>query len=130
MLKLPRTGVFIVRTRIDEYDEATFESVDKIFVNCTEAYSDLIIGSEKNRERRPQDKGYRRRYNPNNYPMLSQVLAGEIAGRKIDSETIFYNNGSAGFQFAAIGRLVYEKALAAGLGMNLPMEWFSQNIRN
>jgi hypothetical protein len=33
-------------------------------------------------------------------------------------------------QFAAIGRLVYERAKAAGLGIKIPMEWFLQNIRN
>ncbi len=130
MLKLHRPGAFIVRTRIDEYDDATFEAVDKIFVNNTEAYADLIIGSEEQRGRRPGDKAYRRRYNPNAHPMLADVIAGKIAGRENDAETIFYNNGSAGLQFAAIGRLVYEKSLAAGLGMKLPLEWFLQDIRN
>lgn len=130
MLKLHRPGIFIVRTRIDEYDEATFEAVDKIFVNCTEAYADLTMGSEKDRGRRPKDKGYRRRYESNAYPMLAKVIVGEAAGRESDRENIFYNNGSAGFQFASIGRLVYEKSLAAGLGLKLPIEWFLQTIRN
>ena len=130
MLRLHRPGVFLVRCRPDEMDEATFEAVDKIFVNATEGYTDLIIGSDADRARRPTDKEYRRRYNPTSYPKLAKVISGEVAGRETDSETIFYHNTSAGLQFAAIGRLVYDRAKAAGLGLPIPMEWFLQDIRN
>ena len=37
---------------------------------------------------------------------------------------------SAGLQFAAVGRLIYEEAKRQGLGMHIPMEWFHQDIRN
>jgi hypothetical protein len=99
-------------------------------VNATEGYTDLILGSEQDRARRPTNKEYRRRYNPTSYPKLAKVISGEVPGRETDSETIFYHNTSSGLQFAAIGRLVYERAKAAGLGIKIPMEWFLQNIRN
>ena len=129
-LKLHRPGAFIVRCRYDEMDDATFDAVDKIFVNAREGYTDLIVGSPEERARRPTDKAYRRRYAPTDYPMLADVITGKLPGRSSDAETIFYHNTSAGLQFAAVGRLVYERAKEAGLGMPLPLDWFLQDIRN
>ena len=130
MMRLHRPSAFLVRCRPDEMDDATFQAVDKIFVNATEGYTDLIIGSEQDRARRPTNKEYRRRYNPTTYPKLAKVISREVPGRETDSETIFYHNTSAGLQFAAVGRLVYERAKAAGLGVNIPIDWFLQDIRN
>ena len=45
-------------------------------------------------------------------------------------ELIFFDNNSAGLQFAAVGRLIYEAAKEQKLGMHIPMEWFHQDIRN
>ena len=129
-LKLHKPGAFIVRCRYDEMDDATFDAVDKIFVNAREGYTDLIVGSPEERAKRPTDKAYRRRYAPTDYPMLAKVITGEVEGRTSDTETIFYHNTSAGLQFAAVGRLVYEKAREAKLGTPLPLDWFLQDIRN
>ncbi|MGQ7794650.1 ornithine cyclodeaminase family protein [Faunimonas sp. B44] len=130
MLRLHRPGVFLVRCRYDEMDDATFDTVDRIFVNATGAYTDLILGSEESRAKRPTDDAYRRRYKATDYPMLADVIAGKIDGRTSPEQTIFYHNTSAGLQFAAVGRLVYERAVAAGLGMQIPIDWFLQDIRN
>ena len=47
--------------------------------------------------------------------MLAHVIAGEIQDRDSYSQSIYYDNTSAGLQFAAVGRVVYEKAREAGL---------------
>jgi len=130
MIKWHRPGAFLVRCRPDEMDDATFQAVNKIFVNATEGYTDLVIGSEQDRARRPSNKEYRRRYGKTSYPKLANVIAGEIPGRESNAETIFYHNTSAGLQFAAVGRLVYERAKARNLGINIPIDWFLQDIRN
>ncbi len=130
MLKLHRPGAFLVRCRYDEMDDATFETVDRIFVNAQEGYTDLVIGSEADRARRPLDKAYRRRYAKTDYPFLADVIIGKTPGRQSEAETIFYHNTSSGLQFAAIGRLVYERAKAAKLGTPIPTDWFLQDIRN
>lgn len=131
MLKLHRPGAFIVRTRPDEMDDATLQSVDRVVVTSKEGYAEFIIGSEAERNRRPMDREYRRRYQPNSaYDRLAEVVAGTSPGRTTATQTIFHHNQSAGIQFAAVGRLVYERAKAAGLGVRIPMEWFQQDIRN
>ena len=130
MLKAQKPGATFIRCRLDEVDEPVLKSVDKIFGNQREPYAEYVIGSTEERERRPSNKEYRRRYRPREYPFLADVIAGKIAGRQSDTESVFYDNNSAGLQFAAVGRVVYDRAKELGLGMNIPMEWFQQDIRN
>lgn len=130
MLDAQKPGGLFIRCRIDEIDEPVFEAVDKIIGMSQDSYDDLSIGSEQERARRPSGKAYLRRYGTNDWPILASVINGDVVGRESDSETIFFDNNSAGLQFAAVGRVIYEKAKEAKLGMHIPMEWFHQDIRN
>ena len=130
MLRVQKAGATFIRCRLDEVDEPVLRSVDKIFGNQREPYAEFVIGSKNERDRRPNNKEYRRRYRPRGYPFLADVISDRIPGRESDRESIFYDNNSAGLQFAAVGRIVYDRAREAGLGMSIPMEWFQQNIRN
>ena len=130
MLEAQKPGGLFIRCRIDEIDGPVYDAVDKIIGMSQESYDDLSIGSEQERARRPSGKAYLRRYGTNDCPILASVINGDVAGRKNDSETIFFDNNSAGLQFAAVGRVIYEKAKAAKLGMHIPMDWFHQDIRN
>jgi alanine dehydrogenase len=42
--------------------------------------------------------------------------------------TCFINNLGMGYQFAAAGAIVYRKAKEAGLGHDLPTDWFTQDV--
>jgi ornithine cyclodeaminase/alanine dehydrogenase-like protein (mu-crystallin family) len=130
MLKAQKPGATFIRCRLDEVDEPVLGTVDKIFGNQQEPYTEFVIGSQQERDRRPSNKEYRRRYKPRNYPLLAQVIAGEVQGRQSETETIYFDNNSAGLQFAAVGRVVYDRAKQLGLGMEIPMAWFQQDIRN
>ena len=94
--------------------------------------ADFVIASQQERYRRPHKvkKEYRRRYEPNPSPFLAEVIAGGMPGREIDTESIYLDANSAGLQFAAVGRVVYDRAKELGLGMEIPMDWFQQDIRN
>lgn len=62
-------------------------------------------------------------------PVLASLLAGEVVGRANDDEiNVFINNMGAGIQFAALGGLVYRKARDAGLGREVPDDWFSEAL--
>lgn len=130
MLKVQKPGATFIRCRLDEVDEPVLHAVDKIFGNQQAPYTELVIGSQQERDRRPNNKEYRRRYQPRNYPFLAQVIAGEVPGRQSETESIYFDNNSAGLQFAAVGRVVYDRAKQLGLGMEIPMAWFQQDIRN
>jgi alanine dehydrogenase len=62
---------------------------------------------------------------------VPDVMAGRWIGRANDQQITFLNNqGTQGLQFAAVGGTVYNLARAKGLGHPLPLEWFTQNIRD
>jgi ornithine cyclodeaminase/alanine dehydrogenase-like protein (mu-crystallin family) len=62
-------------------------------------------------------------------PTLPQLIAGEVRGRtSADQVTCFLNNIGLGFQFAAVGALVYRKAREKGLGHDLPTDWFTETV--
>jgi len=60
---------------------------------------------------------------------LGQLVAGEVPGRVDDREvTFFMNNIGMGLQFAAVGAAAYERARSAGLGHELPTDWFTETV--
>ncbi|HSE75426.1 MAG TPA: hypothetical protein VLB05_12980, partial [Dongiaceae bacterium] len=64
-------------------------------------------------------------------PSLDELIAGAVAGRRSDADiTCFLNYHGVGLQFAAIGALLYRKALAAGAGRDLPTEWFTEDVHS
>jgi ornithine cyclodeaminase/alanine dehydrogenase-like protein (mu-crystallin family) len=68
--------------------------------------------------------------NPN-IGTVPDIMAGRWAGRTSDEQITFLNNqGTQGLQFAAVGGTAYNLAKAKGLGHPLPLEWFTQNIRD
>ena len=62
-------------------------------------------------------------------PTLPQLIAGLAPGRtRPEQVTCFLNNIGLGYQFAAVGALVYRKAREAGLGHELPTDWFTEDV--
>lgn len=67
-------------------------------------------------------------YKPSSFTEIGNVLTGQDPGRESDEELIVYDNRSSGIQFAAVGDLAYREAKAAGLGFEVPLNWFHQDI--
>jgi alanine dehydrogenase len=62
---------------------------------------------------------------------LADLLAQPSRGRTDDKQITFSERGNIhGLQFAAVVGLLYEQALAANVGRELPTELFLQSIRN
>jgi ornithine cyclodeaminase/alanine dehydrogenase-like protein (mu-crystallin family) len=62
---------------------------------------------------------------------VPDIMAGRWPGRTDDRQITFLNNqGTQGLQFAAVGGAAYRLAKAKGLGHPLPLEWFTQDIRD
>jgi len=62
-------------------------------------------------------------------PTLPQLIAGQVQGRtREDQVTCFLNNIGLGYQFAACGALVYQKAREKGIGTELPTDWFTEDV--
>lgn len=62
-------------------------------------------------------------------PSLPMIMTGRHPGRTSDTQvTCFLNNLGMGYQFAAAGHIVYRKARAAGIGRELPTDWFTETV--
>ena len=62
-------------------------------------------------------------------PSLPQIVAGQRERRTDDGQvTCFLNNLGMGYQFAATGYLVHSKAKKAGVGNELPTDWFTETV--
>ena len=62
-------------------------------------------------------------------PSLPELVAGMKPGRaSAQQKTCFVNLPGTGLQFAAVGAVLYRKARAAGLGRELPTEWFMEDV--
>jgi len=60
-------------------------------------------------------------------PTAFDLLAGRAEGRTSETETTcFLNNVGLGYQFAAIGSLLVEKAREQGVGNEVPTDWFTE----
>jgi ornithine cyclodeaminase/alanine dehydrogenase-like protein (mu-crystallin family) len=62
-------------------------------------------------------------------PSLPELVAGTSPGRgSAQQKTCFVNLPGTGLQFAAVGAALYRRARAAGLGRELPTEWFTEDV--
>ncbi|GAB2886823.1 ornithine cyclodeaminase family protein [Paralcaligenes sp. KSB-10] len=88
-----------------------------------------VAGSEEEQMRLP--KARHQRIQTENWPIYTDVISGKAPGRVSDDQiTFYYTVGNWGVQFSSVGGLVYRKAKEQGLGTELPLEWFIQDIRN
>src|SRR3954470_17568437 len=64
-------------------------------------------------------------------PRLVDLIAGKARGRTDDKQTSFFLNvGAIGAQFEGVAAAVYNKAKAQGLGVEIPTDYFLQDIRD
>jgi len=89
----------------------------------------FIAGNENEKNKIPSSP-HHEIDNPN-IGTVPDIMAGRWAGRSNDEQITFLNNqGTQGLQFAAVGGTAYNLAKAKGLGHPLPLEWFTQTIRD
>jgi alanine dehydrogenase len=125
-----KPNMHVVNVRPDEMDDATYNKADLVVRTSNDAMLEYVLGSEEDRKRRPMGSAYRRRYTETNQTTLSEVIVGAKPGRTSDDQMTFHHNLPVGIQFPAVGYLVYRYAKENGLGRELPLEWFQQDIRN
>ncbi len=87
-----------------------------------------VMGTKEQQKRLPRAT---KNLKLNQWPVYTDVLSGKSAGRTHPDQITHYRTiGNWGVQFSSVGALVFRKAKAAGLGHELPNEWFLQDIRN
>jgi len=104
---------------------------DGITVQASRGHSPVafIAGTEEERARLPHRNSSR--YMVNVFPSYGDLISGRVPGCERDDQiTLYQNSGMQGLQFSAVGGHVYRKVKEAGLGRQLPTEWFTQDIRD
>jgi len=91
-----------------------------------------VAGTEEERKRLPAPKAHSGgTKSAIKLPDFADLVTGRAEGRTSADQISFYRNlGNQGLQFASVGGLLYEKAMAAGTARDLPTEWFLQDIRD
>jgi len=124
-------GVHLSSIKQPEIEVKALKRVDRIVLHFHEvspihvATKDLALAKKANEHGWSVSK----EIDFNKLPTLPDLIIGAAAGRQSDGEiTCFMNNIGLGYQFAAAGSVVYRKATEAGLGHNLPTEWFTEDV--
>ena len=88
----------------------------------------FVMGTEVQQQRIPRAT---KNLKLGDWPVYTDIISGKAPGRTSREQITHYRTiGNWGVQFSSVGSLVYRKAKAAGLGHELPTEWFLQDIRN
>jgi len=61
---------------------------------------------------------------------LPDLLLGRVRGRETRDQITCTLNEGTGVQFAAVALKVYQEAKAKGLGKEIPLDWFLQDVTN
>ncbi|MBM3609049.1 MAG: hypothetical protein FJX29_11480, partial [Alphaproteobacteria bacterium] len=57
---------------------------------------------------------------------LGELLTGKASAKQTRSNIVYFkNNTGMAIQFAACGRLIYDKMIAEGNNKTIPAEWFA-----
>ena len=127
-----REGVHISAMQRDEFDDEALLSCQPLVLHTHATENNVTSSALAHFERadfklrdHPTDRGI----DWKSLPTLPDLLCGRIKGRENDDQiTGFVNNIGLGAQFAAVGAKVYEAAKAKGIGREVPLDWFTQDV--
>jgi alanine dehydrogenase len=100
------------------------------------ATEDEFLGFEARPDRAKYGDGRRNRRRhgnalPDKRVTLADLVTGKAKGRTSDDQITYSERGNLqGAQFFAVAGKIYEAAKKAGLGREIPTEWFLQDIRD
>jgi ornithine cyclodeaminase/alanine dehydrogenase-like protein (mu-crystallin family) len=117
--------------KLPEIETAAMRRADRLVIHTHDASPIHVVGRDTTVPEKAQNKGWDlgAGLDFKKTPTLPDVITGRAPGRGSEQEvTCFINNLGMGYQFAAAGAVVYRKAKEAGLGHDLPTDWFTQDV--
>ncbi len=124
-------GMHLSSIKKPEIETAAIKASDRVCVHTHDTTPILVVaeGASFKEESKGRAWDAAQELDFNDYPTLPDLIVGAAPGREADHEvTCFLNNLGLGFQFAAAGAVVYRKARDAGLGHELPTDWFTEDV--
>lgn len=129
-----RPGMHLTCITTVELDEGAWARADRITASATPEQYVSYRTPNPTLDRILSDRDLRdhveaRRFDEfrNKISLLSDLLVGRARGRTAPEQiTLMAKTWGLGIEFAAVGKLVYERARAEGIGREIPTEWFTQ----
>ena len=126
-----RPGIHLSSIKRPEVEPAAILKCDRVFVHTHDGKPIHTLTKDLQLPEAQENKGWNIAAGIDfaELPTLPQLIAGMKDGRQSDSQiTCFLNNLGLGYQFAAAGSVVYNRARERGLGHNLPTDWFTEDV--
>lgn len=124
-------GMHVSSIKRPELEPAAIKRADRFVIHSRNATPDHVAARGVEVPEVSEGKGWRllEEIDFARVPTLPELVAGRAAGRDAaDQVTCFLNNIGMGFQFAAAGALLYQRARERGAGRELPTEWFTETV--
>jgi ornithine cyclodeaminase/alanine dehydrogenase-like protein (mu-crystallin family) len=124
-------GMHMSSIKRQEIEPAAVRRADIIAVHSRDGKPIIVMAKDVHvaeyENEGKEDKKDRIDYAP--LPTLPDLITGNAPKRTSPEQiTCFLNNIGLGFQFAAVGGVFYQRAKAAGLGRELPTDWFTEDV--
>ena len=128
----------VSRIEVSVGGDPTSQVYSGVAIDDSQGFTTYLAGSRKalDEARRGASSRVRPRGSPEARVVpLVDLIAGSAVGRTSDSEIsasggVRPGGGKQGLQFVTTGSLAFDLATQAGLGHEVPTEWFLQDIRN
>ncbi len=124
-------GMHLSTIQHAELDPDVFKAADVLITHYSgrPAMIDASRGIEHAEKTESLRRAVRAAIGDNALPNLHDLVLGRVAGRTSPEQvSAFLNYLGLGYQFAALGSLVYRNARARGLGRDLPTDWFTEDV--
>jgi alanine dehydrogenase len=124
-------GMHVTSIKRPEIEVAAIKRADRVLIHWNEPSPIHVAAKGVVIEEKVEGRGWllAEEIDFKTLPTLPELIVGRVAGRRSDTDvTCFINNIGLGYQFAAAGSVVYRKAREAGLGHDLPTDWFTEDV--
>jgi ornithine cyclodeaminase/alanine dehydrogenase-like protein (mu-crystallin family) len=124
-------GMHVSSIKRPEIEPAAILRADRVVVHTHDAKPIHTLSTGLELPENQENKGWQvaSEIDFKTLPTLAELIAGRVAGREGDGEiTCFLNNLGLGYQFAAAGAVVYRRAKEQGVGVQLPTDWFTEDV--
>lgn len=124
-------GMHVSSIKMPEIDEAALRRADRVGLHFAHRSPELVAAEGLEAEDHRPGRGWAasQGFDFSRCPRLPDMLADPLLGRQGDHEiTCFINDLGLGLQFAAVAGLAWRKAREAGIGHELPTEWFTETV--
>jgi ornithine cyclodeaminase/alanine dehydrogenase-like protein (mu-crystallin family) len=117
-------GMHINFVQDREVDSLTLNRAGRVVIDARQRVSDWVMGQKAPRE----SQGRFDHESFENLSELADVINGTAPGRETRDQITLFRAPGLGIQFASVGKIVYEEARKRGLGRQIPVDWFLEDL--